>query len=164
MNFKYLSVIGFLFLAIMATEVTSAAPTTGNITVAFIMSGFEDQDFQRDHDQDYFEDIAFADSDSMRDYFDEVSGGALNVEGEIFGPYTLDGDAAEYSSGSSFVRDSVEIADDDIYYPDFDAVVAIHSGPGGESTGDDNDIWSAHWPSITITTDDEDENGDDYIV
>ena len=148
----------------MATEVTSAAPTTGNITVAFIMSGFEDQDFQSDHDQDYFEDIAFADSDSMRDYFDEVSGGALNVEGEIFGPYTLDGDAAEYSSGSSFVRDSVEIADDDIYYPDFDAVVAIHSGPGGESTGDDNDIWSAHWPSITITTDDEDENGDDYIV
>ena len=104
MNFKYLSVIGFLFLAIMATEVTSAAPTTGNITVAFIMSGFEDQDFQSDHDQDYFEDIAFADSDSMRDYFDEVSGGALNVEGEIFGPYTLDGDAAEYSRGSSFVR------------------------------------------------------------
>ena len=148
----------------MATEVTSAAPTTGNITVAFIMSGFEDQDFQSDHDQDYFEDIAFADSDSMRDYFDEVSGGALNVEGEVFGPYTLDGDAAEYSSGSSFVRDSVEIADDDIYYPDFDAVVAIHSGPGGESTGDDNDIWSAHWPSITITTDDDDENGDDYIV
>ena len=164
MNLKYLTAIGFLFLAILLTNTTSAAPSTGNITVAFIMSGFEDQNFQSDHDQDYFEDIAFASSDSMWDYFDEVSEGALNIEGEVFGPYTLDGDAADYSSGSDFVRDSVEIADDDIYYPDFDAVVAIHSGPGGESTGDSDDIWSAHWPSITINTDDEDENGDDYKV
>ena len=164
MNLKYLTAIGFLLLAIIATNTTSAAPSTGNITIAFIMSGFEDQDFQSDHDQDYFEDIAFASSNSMWDYFDEVSEGALNIEGEVFGPYTLDGDAAEYSSGTDFVRDSVEIADDDIYYPDFDAVIAIHSGPGGESTGDSNDIWSAHWPSITINTDDEDENGDDYKV
>mgnify|MGYP002877648354 CR=1 FL=1 len=142
----------------------SAAPSTGTINVAFIMSGFEDQDFQSEHNQDYFEGIAFNSSDSMRDYFDEVSGSALNIEGEVFGPYTLDGNAAEYSSGSDFVRDSVEIADEDIYYPNFDAVVAIHSGPGGESTGDSNDIWSAHWPSITINTDDEDENGDDHVV
>ena len=164
MDLKYLTAIGFLLLAILAVDTTSAAPSTGNITVAFIMSGFEDQDFQSDHDQDYFEDIAFASSDSMWDYFDEVSEGALNIEGEVFGPYTLDGDAADYSSGTDFVRDSVEIADDDIYYPDFDAVVAIHSGPGGESTGDSDDIWSAHWPSITINTDDEDENGDDYQI
>jgi len=163
-NPKYLTAIGLLFLVIILTDTTSAAPSTGNITIAFIMSGFEDQDFQSEHDQDYFEDIAFASSDSMWDYFDEVSEGALNIEGEVFGPYTLDGNAADYSSGSDFVRDSVEIADDDIYYPDFDAVVAIHSGPGGESTGDSDDIWSAHWPSITINTDDEDENGDDYKV
>ena len=135
MDLKYLTAIGFLLLAILAVDTTSAAPSTGNITVAFIMSGFEDQDFQSDHDQDYFEDIAFASSDSMWDYFDEVSEGALNIEGEVFGPYTLDGDAADYSSGTDFVRDSVEIADDDISYPDFDAVVAIHSGPGGESDG-----------------------------
>ena len=148
----------------MATATTSAAPSSGNITVAFIMVGFEDQDFQDEYDQDYFEDIAFANSDSMWDYFDEVSKGALNIEGEVFGPYTLDGDAEDYSSGSSFVRDSVEIADDDIYFPDFDAVMAIHSGPGGESSGDNNDIWSAHWPSITINTDDEDEDGNDHVI
>ncbi|MEC7416443.1 MAG: M6 family metalloprotease domain-containing protein, partial [Candidatus Thermoplasmatota archaeon] len=164
MKVKLLASIGFLFLAVMATATTSAAPSSGNITVAFIMVGFEDQDFQDEYDQDYFEDIAFANSDSMWDYFDEVSKGALNIEGEVFGPYTLDGDAEDYSSGSSFVRDSVEIADDDIYFPDFDAVMAIHSGPGGESSGDSNDIWSAHWPSITINTDDEDENGNDYVI
>ncbi|MAW93247.1 MAG: hypothetical protein CMA32_02000 [Euryarchaeota archaeon] len=155
---------GLLILSLFVVMDTEAAPSTGTIEIAFIMSGFEDQEFQTDHDQDYFEDIAFASSNSMWDYFDEVSGSSLNIQGEVFGPYTLDGNAAEYSSGNSFVRDSVEIADDDIYYPDFDAVIAIHSGPGGESTGDNDDIWSAHWPSITINTDDEDENGDDYVV
>ena len=109
MNLKYLTATGFLLLALLLTDTTSAAPSTGNISIAFIMSGFEDQDFQSDHDQDYFEDIAFASSNSMWDYFDEVSEGVLNIEGEVFGPYTLDGDAAEYSSGTDFVRDSVEI-------------------------------------------------------
>ena len=103
MKVKLLASIGFL-LAVMATATTSAAPSSGNITVAFIMVGFEDQDFQDEYDQEYFEDIAFANSDSMWDYFDEVSKGALNIEGEVFGPYTLDGDAEDYSSGSSFVR------------------------------------------------------------
>ena len=148
----------------MATGASSAAPSSGNITVAFIMVAFDDQEFQDEYDQDYFEETAFASTNSMWDYFDEVSKGALNIEGEVFGPYTLDGDAADYSSGSSFVRDSVEIADDDIYYPDFDAVMAIHSGPGGESSGNSNDIWSAHWPSITINTDDEDEDGNDHVI
>ena len=164
MSARYLSVIGLLFLAILAVNSASAAPTSGNISVAFIMAGFEDQDFQEEYDQDYFEDTAFANTNSMWDYFDEVSKGALNIEGNVYGPYTLDGDAADYSSGSSFVRDSVEIADDDIYYPDYDAVVAIHSGPGGESSGNSNDIWSAHWPTLTISTDDEDENGNDHFV
>ena len=77
-----------------------------------------------EYDQDYFENTAFANTNSMWDYFDEVSKGALNIEGNVYGPYTLDGDAADYSSGfTSFVRDSVEIADDDIYYPDYDAVM-----------------------------------------
>ena len=64
------------------------------------MAGFEDQDFQEEYDQDYFENTAFASTNSMWDYFDEVSKGALNIEGNVYGPYTLDGDAADYSSGS----------------------------------------------------------------
>ena len=43
------------------------------------MAGFEDQDFQEEYDQDYFENTAFASSNSMWDYFDEVSKGALNM-------------------------------------------------------------------------------------
>ena len=165
MNIRYLSLIAFLFLAIIATKTSSAAPSSGNISVAFIMAGFDDQDFQEEYDKEYFEDTAFASENSMWDYFDEVSKGALNIEGEVFGPYTLDGDEADYAgTNTDFVTESVEIADDDIYYPDFDAVVAIHSGPGGESTGDSDNLWSLHWRGTSIETDDQDENGDDHII
>ena len=74
----------------------------------------------------------------------------------VYGPYTLEGDA-DYGENPDFVRDSVEIADDDIDFGDYDAVVVVHSGPG-ESSGN-SDIWSVHWPSISISTND---NG--YVI
>ena len=150
-----LLIMGVLFLTIFATEDTEAAPSSGTIQVAFILSEFEDQTYQEDNDQDYFDDLAFGETDSMWDYFDEVSRSQLNVEGTVYGPYTLDGDAADYGTeNSEFVRDSVEIADDDIDFRDYDAVVVVHSGPGQESTGNEDDIWSVHWPSISISTND----------
>ena len=69
----------------MAVNSASAAPTSGKINVAFIMAEFNDQDFQDEYDQDYFEDTAFASTNSMWDYFDEVSKGALNIEGNVYG-------------------------------------------------------------------------------
>ena len=154
------TITGLLFLSVLLTDTSEAAPSTGTIQVAFILSEFEDQAYQDDHDQDYFDDLAFGETDSMSDYFGEVSRGQLNVEGTVYGPYTLDGDAADYGTENpDFVRDSVEIADDDIDFRDYDAVVVVHSGPGEESSGNSDDIWSVHWPSISISTDD---NG--YVI
>ena len=152
--------IGFLLVSVLLTQTSEAAPSTGTIQVAFILSEFEDQAYQDDHDQDYFEDLAFGDTNSMWDYFDEVSRSQLDVQGTVYGPYTLDGDAADYGTeNTNFVRDSVEIADDDIDFRDYDAVVVVHSGPGEESSGNSDDIWSVHWPSISISTDD-----DGYVI
>ncbi|HIC61688.1 MAG TPA: M6 family metalloprotease domain-containing protein, partial [Marine Group III euryarchaeote] len=53
----------------------------------------------------------------------------------------------------NFVRDSVEIADDDIDYRNYDAVMVIHSGPGEESSGNSDDIWSIHWTTNIETED-----------
>ena len=154
------TITGLLFLSVLLTDTNEAAPSTGTIQVAFILSEFEDQAYQDDHDQDYFDDLAFGENNSMSDYFDEVSRGQLNVEGTIYGPYTLEGDAADYGTENpDFVRDSVEIADDDIDFRDYDAVVVVHSGPGEESSGNSDDIWSVHWPSISISTND---NG--YVI
>ena len=146
---------GFLCLSLLLLGSSEAAPSTGTIQVAFILSEFEDQEYQEDHDQDYFEDLAFGESNSMWEYYYEVSRGELNIQGDVYGPYTLDGDAADYGTENmEFVRDSVEIADDDIDYRDYDAVMVIHSGPGEESSGNSDDIWSIHWP-YSIETDDD---------
>ncbi|MEO2179733.1 MAG: M6 family metalloprotease domain-containing protein [Candidatus Poseidoniia archaeon] len=146
---------GILCLSMLLLGNSEAAPSTGTIQVAFILSEFEDQEYQEDHDQDYFEDLAFGNSDSMWEYYDEVSRSELNIEGDVFGPYTLDGDAADYGTENmDFVEDSVEIADDDIDYRNYDAVMVIHSGPGEESSGNSDDIWSIHWP-YSIETDDD---------
>ena len=146
--------LGILSLGIVFSAGSEAAPSTGTIQVAFILSEFEDQEYQDSHDQDYFEDLAFGETDSMWEYFDEVSRSELSIEGDVFGPYTLDGDAADYGTeNQNFVRDRVEIADDDIDYRDYDAVMVIHSGPGEESSGNSDDIWSIHW-STNIETED----------
>ncbi|MEO2179868.1 MAG: M6 family metalloprotease domain-containing protein, partial [Candidatus Poseidoniia archaeon] len=146
---------GLLILSLFFVMETEAAPSTGTIEVAFILSEFEDQEYQSVHDQDYFEELAFGNEDSMWAYYDEVSRGELDIQGDVYGPYTLDGDAADYGTeNTEFVRDSVEIADDDIDYRDYDAVMVIHSGAGEESTGNGDDVWSIHWPSVNIETDD----------
>ena len=148
-------IFGFLIALIFIPGDASAANSTGTIEVAFILSEFKDQEYQEEHNQDYFEDLAFNETGSMWDYFDEVSRGMLNIQGTVYGPYELDGNASDYGSeNTDFVRDSVEIADDYIDYRDYDAVVVIHSGPGEESSGNSDDIWSVHWPSVSISTND----------
>ena len=77
--------IGFLLVSVLLTQTSEAAPSTGTIQVAFILSEFEDQAYQDDHDQDYFEDLAFGDTNSMWDYFDEVSRSQLDVQGTVMG-------------------------------------------------------------------------------
>ena len=52
------TITGLLFLSVLLTDTSEAAPSTGTIQVAFILSEFEDQAYQDDHDQDYFNDLA----------------------------------------------------------------------------------------------------------
>ena len=130
------------FLALPA----AASPTTGTVQVAVILADFNDASYDSAHDGDWFEELAFGSSDSMWDYYDENSRGNLTLAGEVFGPYTLDGDAADWGSeNTDFVRDTIAAADDDIDFRDYDAVMAVHTGPGEESSGNSDDIWSIHW-------------------
>ena len=120
----------FLLLALPAVE---AAPSTGTIQVAVLLADFNDATYDSDHDNDWFEALAFGSSDSMADYYDENSRGNLTLEGDVFGPYTLDGDAAdwgdEYNDNTDFVKDTIEAADDDVDFRDYDAVIVVHPGP-----------------------------------
>ena len=48
----YLFVLGILSLGIVFSAGSEAAPSTGTIQVVFILSQFEDQEYQDSHDQD----------------------------------------------------------------------------------------------------------------
>ena len=61
----YLFILGILSLGIIFSVGSEAAPSTGTVQVAFILSEFEDQEYQDGHDQDYFEDLAFGDRKSV---------------------------------------------------------------------------------------------------
>ncbi len=98
---------------------------------------------------------------SMTDFFKQVSYGQTVVVGTVFGPYTLPQTNQYYTSNAygmgsypnnaqKFVVDAVTLADGDIDFSQFDynnngavdGLFVIHSGPGGEYTGQRSDIWS----------------------
>ena len=146
---------GLALLLLLALPAVEAAPSTGTIQVAVLLADFNDATYDSDHDNDWFEALAFGSSDSMADYYDENSRGNLTLEGDVFGPYTLDGDAADWGyEDTDFVKDTIEAADDDVDFRDYDAVMAVHPGPGEESSGNGDDIWSIHWSGQSISTND----------
>ena len=103
------------------------------------------------------------DPGTAHDYYTEVSYGKVDLQGQVYGPYTADHDARYYvndyygisenyerSAGSlvweaceksdPFVDYSIYDNDDDGYV---DIFTVIHVGKGAEETGDSiNDIWS----------------------
>ena len=146
---------GLALLLLLTLPSVEAAPSTGTVQIAILLADFNDATYDSDHDNDWFEALAFGSSDSMADYYDENSRGNLTLEGDVYGPYTLDGNAANWGNeDTDFVSDTIEAADDDVDFRDYDAVMAVHPGPGEESSGNSDDIWSIHWSGLNIDTND----------
>lgn len=112
---------------------------------------------------------------SLRDFFQENSFDQYDVEGEAYGWYTTpddyydnynDGNYGLSWGGRLVARRAAELSDPDVDYglydndgPDgvpnsgdddgyVDLFLVFHADPGGEDTGDPNDIWS-HASSIS---------------
>ncbi|MEK7989970.1 MAG: M6 family metalloprotease domain-containing protein, partial [Thiotrichaceae bacterium] len=143
-------------------------PTTGTLNVPVILMNFKDtspiysiQDFNN---------LLFGvGTQSMRDYYQEVSYGKLDLssgKSGIIGWYTASQNHDYYgynqglAKGSELVREAVQIADNTINFADSDSdgdcvvdgVMIVHQGTGAES-GDHSDIWSHKW-AISYTTND----------
>jgi immune inhibitor A len=106
---------------------------------------------------------------SFRDYYNEVSRGAFDVDGIVTRWYTAPRTYAEYTNGQSgfglapfnaqqMALDAVRLADPDVDFSQFDndgpngipdgdvdAIFVVHAGPGWEETGSGNDIQSHKW-------------------
>ena len=78
------------------------------------------------------------------DFFYENSGGDLNIQGDVYGPFTLQGDRCDYgeSGNMDVFDDAIDEADPSVNFGPYDAFVVIHAGQGYESGGDGCDIWS----------------------
>ncbi len=104
---------------------------------------------------------------SMRDYYNEVSGGQFTVTGTVTGWYRATEDYSYYvgnrhgtgqypNNSQGLVEDIVGIADEDIDFSEFDndgdgvvdALVVVHAGPGSEELPAEEReryIWSHMW-------------------
>ncbi len=142
------------------------APLRGAVRVIVVLAEFSDRKLDAAHGKAHFEELFFARGTgrSVHDYFAEVSGGAVDVVGEVVGPYRLPRRLSEYAHGASgmgtaepnartMARDAAELANRDVDFKPYDndgngfvdAFIVVHAGAGAEVTGRSGDIWSHKW-------------------
>lgn len=148
--------------------------TTGSIRLLVILAEFSDLPARIAPSR--FQDLLFGPERSVRDWYDEVSGGRLELTGEIRGWVTLPGRQVDYSDGDRgtgpYPRNAQRMTEDAVraaladgldlggFDADGDGVVdallVIHSGQGWEWAGspgfspepDANAINSHKWTTV----------------
>lgn len=163
---------------IVRSAAASRSPMSGDLNVLVVLVDFEDEQFDGDHDVDHYETLFFSNGvmqrGSVRDYFDEVSAGQVNIVGQVVGPYRMPMNLSEYANGNSgtgsarpnardLAEDAAAAAENDVDYSNYDndsdgyvdAFIVLHAGRGAEVTGDVDDIWSHKWVLPSTYTSDE---------
>jgi M6 family metalloprotease-like protein len=101
-------------------------------------------------------------SASVAAYYHEISYGKLTIQSEFHGWYKLPYPKAHYGKNCISINDadcsgldqSYQIANEvmpelekDVNFFNYDYYVFVHSGPGQETSGDRNDVWSVTYMS-----------------
>jgi len=139
------------------------APLRGTVRVIVVLVDFSDKEMteSKEHFEELFFSLGTMPTGSVRDYYQEVTHGLVDLQGEVVGPYRMPRTVVEYAHGKSGIRvgppnaqemarDAVEAADADVEFAPYDndgngyvdAFVVIHAGKGAEATLSANDIWS----------------------
>jgi immune inhibitor A len=144
------------------------APLRGSLRVVVVLVQFSDHALATPaaHFQDLFFSTGVLPNGSVKEYFRDVTGGLIDVVGEVVGPYTLPQTLAWYAnnnfgiakpSGTAranvMARDAAAAADPNVNFGLYDndnngfvdAFIVVHAGGGGEQTGNPGDIWSHKW-------------------
>ncbi|HYI12271.1 MAG TPA: M6 family metalloprotease domain-containing protein [Thermoanaerobaculia bacterium] len=147
---------------VMRSAAATRAPLRGNLNVVAVLVDFPDAPMTRPSAD--FQDLFFGQgTNSVADYFAEVSGNLIGITGSVVGPFTLPLTLAQYANGQSgtgqsapnaqtMARDAANAAlahiDQSLDNDDngfVDAFVVIHAGRGAEETKSNGDIWSHKW-------------------
>jgi immune inhibitor A len=144
------------------------APMRGQVRVLVVLVDFSDKQFSVDTAR--FEELFFWTGSlvtgSVKEYFTDVSGGLVEIVGEVVGPLRMQETMEWYANGNfgignpsgdpraqflaqSAAREADGVSDLRPYDNDgdgyVDAFVVVHAGRGGEETGDPGDLWSHKW-------------------
>ncbi|MGV9317326.1 M6 family metalloprotease domain-containing protein, partial [Streptomyces sp. NPDC003691] len=155
-----------------AFTVMSAAadrpPLRGEVRVAVVLADFPDRPMAagRQHFEDLFFSLGKLPHGSVREYFREVTGGLVDIVGEVTEPLRLPQTMAWYANGNSgtgtpdgeararvMAADAARSADPLIDFGPYDndgngfvdAFIVVHAGTGGETSGSTGDLWSHKW-------------------
>jgi immune inhibitor A len=142
------------------------APLRGAVRVIVVLVDFADRPMAQtqQHYRDLFFSSGVLPNGSVSEFYNEASGGLVQITGDVVGPFRLPRNLADYAHGASgtgattpnaqtMARDAVTAANPTVNFASFDndgngfvdAFIVIHSGGGAEQTGSVNDIWSHKW-------------------
>lgn len=153
--------------AVVRRAALDRAPLRGTVRVAVVLVDFPDRRLPSTAAR-RLRDLFFSEGvlryGSVHEYYRTVSRGAITLDGEVLGPFTLPRRAAEYAGAQNgtqpnepnartmaadtlaAVRDQIDLGPYDNDGNGFvDAFVVVHAGRGAEVTGAPGDIWSHKW-------------------
>jgi immune inhibitor A len=145
------------------------APLRGIVRVVVVLAEFSDRPMgvgQADRFRDLFFSTGVVPTGSVTEYFSDVTGGLVEIAGEVVGPFTMPQTLEWYANANYGIgkpsgeprahllaQDAARAADPGVDFGPYDndgngyvdAFIVVHSGRGGEETGDSGDIWSHKW-------------------
>ena len=153
---------------VMRSGSAERAPLRGAIRVIVVLADFSDKAMTatQQHFRDLFFSTGVIPTGSVKEYYQEVTGGLVDITGEVVGPYRMPHTNAWYANGNfgigrptgttrarDLAQDAFAAADPHVDFGPYDndgngfvdAFLIVHAGSGGEQTGNGNDIWSHKW-------------------
>ncbi len=155
-------------LAAMRSAAADRAPLRGGVRVIVVLAQFSDKALTQTaaHFKDLFFSTGVLPHGSVKEYYKEVTGGLVDIVGEVVGPFTLPQTLAWYANhnfgiarpsgvprANIMANDAAVAANASVNFGPYDndgngfvdAFVVVHAGRGGEETGNSGDIWSHKW-------------------
>ncbi|MGH3358679.1 MAG: M6 family metalloprotease domain-containing protein, partial [Nocardioidaceae bacterium] len=142
-------------------------PLRGTIRVIVVLVDFADKPMAADVDERFralFFSTGSLEHGSVKEYFADVSGGLISLDGDVVGPYRMPKTLATYAGAENGTQsaapnartladDALTAADPDVDFAPYDndgngfvdAFMVVHAGSGAEQTGAAEDIWSHKW-------------------
>jgi immune inhibitor A len=143
------------------------APLRGPVRVVVVLVDFSDKAMAAGA-VDRFTQLFFSTGElphgSVKEYFADVSGGLIDIQGEVVGTYRMPQTIAAYAGNDNglqpatpnartMANDAVTLANPDVDFTPYDndgngyvdAYIVVHAGRGAEQTGSAADIWSHKW-------------------